>query len=389
MSIVFRNTILVSVLFWALCGCTDEVSAKKPDETIIGPVIPMNPSPISQPKDFSPQGKQDPPEEKQDSENQDPKGENEDAQEKNAPSEDPLVHRSQYMQFEPYNTFPREIDLGGLEVSRLIRSIPVLTPKKDYYAYSEVMFVPNIRQTISKMYLVKVATTSSDDLAHLPGEKSAPSNPASQTQEVQDRYDPAKSAKNRHGLAEAGYNAVKPFDFKTLSIVDWSASGQKLLFKERSGVLHVGLRVTDILIYDETKGTVTIYPEIQRIINYYWANHGNLPNLATLSWEVQPLGWEPGSDKLVLMKAWAFDQKEKKFLGLWRYDVDAERTMLVKLNDEPEPVATNGWMATPVAAPSTSTASKKRPFWRIRPRYPFQPDPDRTQQDPARSQTGL
>lgn len=273
-----------------------------------------------------------------------------------------------YMKFEPYNTYPREIDLWTLEASRFIRSIPVVSPEKSVFAYSDVMFVSNIRQTISKMYLVHVPPPPVQPQPHLPSEDvNNQPTPPPDPKAFQDRYDPDKTLKLRVNLAQVGFEKVNPFDFKTLTIVDWSASGRKLLFKERSGTLHVGVKVTDILIYDEGKGTVTIYPEVQRVITHYWVTHGNQPNMNKLSWEIQPLGWEPGSDSNVLMKAWAFDKKEKKFLGLWRYDVDAERTTLLQLMDDPVAVAANGWIATPVPIAPPSD----QPAWKQRLRHPL------------------
>src|SRR4051794_19892256 len=50
--------------------------------------------------------------------------------------------QSDYMRFEPYNTFPRELDLWSLEKDRFIRSIPVISPEKTTFAYSEVLFAP-------------------------------------------------------------------------------------------------------------------------------------------------------------------------------------------------------------------------------------------------------
>jgi hypothetical protein len=151
-------------------------------------------------------------------------------------------------------------------------------------------------------------------------------------------------------------------------VVDWSATGQRLLIKERNGVLHVGLRTSDILIYDQGKGLVTVYPEIHRIVKHYWISRANLPHIDQVSWDIQPLGWEPGSDAAILLKAWAYDRKEKKFLGLWRYDVDAERTHLLQLEDTPIPVAANGWLANPVPVPKNASQTSG---WKERVKHPF------------------
>lgn len=342
----------------ALLSFTPAESMRKGKEAQLGPVIPMSPSPL-QPQPSVPQ-----PDERGSS----------------PLSTDSQTNSQDFMRFEPYNTFPREIDLWTLESARFIRSIPVLSPEKNRFAYSEVIFVPNIRQTISHLYMVDVQDPPVKAQPHLPSEDmTTPPAPPPDPKEFQDRFDPARTVKYRHSIAQMGFETVKPFDFRVLTIVDWNASGRRLLFKVRSGVLHVGVRVTDILIYDEEKGTVTIYPEIQRIIKNYWVTHGNQPNMDSLSWEIQPLGWEPSSENSILMKAWAYDKREKKFLGLWRYDADAERTTLLQLEDIPTPVAANGWMATPLPIPPKPDPEKRslaHPFRKSKPPTPTTPDPD-------------
>lgn len=261
---------------------------------------------------------------------------------------------SDHMHYEPYNIFPRELDLWNLEGRRFVRSQPVISPDKSEFAYTEVMFVPNIRQTISKLYRVKAPPIPTPPLPHLPSEDAnAPPSPTPDPAFYANRFNPDKTVQIRQSLVEVGYNRVKPFDFKTLTVIDWSADGRRLLFKERSGVLHVGLRTTDIFIYDQPRGIVTIYPEVRRVIEYYWANKGNLPHIQELVWDIQPLGWEPQSNNKVLLKAWAYDKKEKKFLGLWCYDVDAERTLMLQLENTAPPVAANGWLGTPEMVPPT------------------------------------
>ena len=347
MKCVINKTIAILLTSLTFLAQSVSADAPPPPRGTLGEVIPMSPSPV-----VTPQSLPQPDERGSSPFSLNGQGEGMD-----------------YMRFEPYNTFPKELNLWSLEKARFIRSTPVLNPERDAYAYSEVLFIPNIRQTISNLYLVEMPPPPVKVQPHLPSEDIAtPPQPQPKPTEYQDRYNPAKTVKYRVSLAQVGFEQVKPFNFKTLTIVDWNASGHRLLIKERSGILHLGLRVTDILIYDKTKGTVTIYPEVQRIIKNYWLTHGNQPNLADLSWEIQPLGWEPMSEGSILLKAWAYDRHEKKFLGLWRYDVDAERTTLLQLTDEPIAVAANGWQATPVPIPPPADQTN----WKTRLRLPLQ-----------------
>ncbi len=273
-------------------------------------------------------------------------------------SVDSMVNTQGHMRFEPYNTFPREMNLWGLEARRFLRSDAVVSPGKDAFVYTEVLFMPHDRQTMSRLFLVPVEEMPPENVPMLPSEQlQAPPPPPPEAQAA--RFDPVKTYKHRQQLVSVGFDKVAPYDFRTLTVVDWSVSGQKLLFKQRSGVLHVGLRTSDILVYDRYRGTVTIYPEVSRVIKHYWMNVGNLPNIEKLSWDIQPLGWDVGSDAAVLLKAWAYDKNEKKFLGVWRYDVDAERTELVSLQDQPVAVAANGLLATYVPPPPEAASVRR------------------------------
>jgi hypothetical protein len=240
-------------------------------------------------------------------------------------------------QYRPYNDGYVELDLWRLEAQKFYRSRGVLSPDKQVMAYTEVVFLPDNRQTLSRLYLVPLAAS---------GIKST---------------NPNQSLQQRQTLLSVGEEKRHGFEFNTLTIIDWSASGNRLLFKKKSGVLHVGLRTADILVYDPTQGTLTLYPEIQRAIRHYWRENSTLADLDTVAWDLYPLGWEPGSDSAILVKAWAWDQKNKKFLGIWRFDVDSERAELVSLEDRRMPVAANGVVAIPPPPPAPEKTKKRKP----------------------------
>lgn len=292
---------------------------------------------------------------------------------KNAPlSPDNPANVADYMRYEPYNLFPREIDLWNLEGKRLIQSPPVVSPDKSAFVYTEILFLPDDRQTIAKLYWVPVQPLPQPPLERLPSEKAQnPPPPPIDFAAYAARFDPRKTTRIRKPVADVGFNKVSRFNFRTLTITDWSASGNRLLFKERSGILHLGLRTTNILIYDQERGTVTIYPEVQRVIKYYWTQKGNLPHIDKLAWDIQPLGWEPDSDEVVLLKAWAYDKQEKKFLGLWSYNVVDERTQLLSLSDDSPAVAANGWLPNPMPPPPEKN---DKVTFKERLRHPFSYD---------------
>lgn len=296
----------------------------------------------------------------------------------------------EYIKYTPYNDGYLELDLWRIEERKFFRSRPVLSPDKREMAYSEVTYMPNHRQTFTRLFLVRLpepettSTPTDRDLVAMPltkkeqkerekAEKKAkkrqkddPVAEEEKAREVVDkRYNPNLYLKTRQELLEIGADKSVGFSFETLTVVDWSASGDRLLFKRKSGILYVGLKTTDILVYDRIKGAVTIYPEIQRALDYYWEGAGGMTNLPNLAWDIVPLGWLRQSDSIVVFKGWAYekpvnDKPGKKFLGTWHYNIEAERAELISLEDQVVPVAANGLLAEPDPKSADSGKKKKK-----------------------------
>lgn len=271
----------------------------------------------------------------------------------------PTAGESAYVTYQPYQ-IGKELDLWNIEAKRFIRSEPVMAPDRHAYAYTEVIFTPQTRHTTSSLYLVPLDPPQQPPQT-LPSE-GPPPKPLGALY-YQSRVNPDLSHQQRQQLLTVGGNRTVNFEFRTLTIVDWSASGTHLLLKQRSGVLHAGLKTSDILVYDQQNQTMTIYPEIKRAVEYYWMNHGNLPNIESLAWDLYPLGWLSGSDTQVVLQAWVYDKPtaygakpNKKFLGLWQYNVADQRTRLLSLENTLPPITPNGQV--PNYVPQTNPGSK-------------------------------
>ncbi|MDX2084180.1 MAG: hypothetical protein SFZ03_02180 [Candidatus Melainabacteria bacterium] len=326
------------------------------------------------------------------------------------------------VRFSLYNNGRQELDLWNLEARRFIRSPVVVSPRCDAMVYSEVFFTAHNRQTYSRLYWVdipqgpvpgarsdvysfpvdpyqkrlqqsqqvvlpnarsteKAATTkptetiakTTIDLEAEPplGRNEAP--PLKPDDRVYTTFlDPDLTLQLRQQLSGVGEARSHHSAFNTLTVVDWSASGQRLLFKEKSGALHIGLRTSDILIFDRQRGTVSIYPDVRRAIAYQVERyHPATPTLKPYEFEIQPLGWEANSDSRLLIQAWQlFPPRQddappaKTFLGVWVYDIDQRRLQLFNTHPDTATVVSNGRVPQLSPPPPAPKPSKARRWYR-------------------------
>ncbi|MBK8190245.1 MAG: hypothetical protein IPK79_07310 [Vampirovibrionales bacterium] len=310
--------------------------------------------------------------------------------------------------FTPYNARPRELDLWRIESRKWLRSDAVVSPDRACMAYSEISFIPDARQTIAALYVVTLASPTSESRheslpdsapagalasassANLSAPPAAPRRgmrprfwwpsassssaspgfssgsasggrvdshaPSAAEIALASRYEPALTLSQREAIFKAGFSRTRPYRFETLTVVDWSASGRRLLFKRRSGVLYYGLKTTDILLYDGNRRVVSVYGDLQRAIRAYWqdqqASHdldsaavSAAPVWNDAQWDLLPLGFRPGSEHLAIVEATAFTPTARVFWGVWELDLDQRRVRLLSRDNTPPPVGANGVLA--------------------------------------------
>jgi len=264
----------------------------------------------------------------------------------------------------PYNQGNIEINLFQIETKRLVRSVPVSSPDTSRVAFTEVIYLPNARQTVSKLYVMPTSA-----LTPLPKPPDAPA-PAGgyygltepprmhwwqvwrsknnmpvtpqATPEEQKQQALQVQAQPRNVLYSVGLDEQERFKFETLTVVDWSAGKNKLLFKRKNGILYTGLKTSDILVFDPQQGTISIYPELKRVIAYQWDKQHLTEPLGDMEWDIEPLGWKPGSDTEVLVKAYAYDKTKKVFLGTYQYDITTAENAVITMQEQPVRYAVNG-----------------------------------------------
>ena len=208
-------------------------------------------------------------------------------------------------------------------------------------AYAEVTYLPSNRQTMAQLFWVPLGGNT-------------PLTAAS--------AQPQHTQALRQLALTVGLNPPRYFGFETLTPVDFSADGQRLLLLRQVGVQYTGLRCSDVLVWQQggsPQGT-TLYANLLAALKHYW-----LPRLQTRrettvpwqAWDIEPLGWEAGSSTQVLWRAWAYHRQSaggdgssglsRSSLGLWRYNVATQTPTLLQEEGGQVPtglVGQHGWL---------------------------------------------
>ena len=130
--------------------------------------------------------------------------------------------------------------------------------------------------------------------------------------------------------------------FRTLTPIDFSADGQKLLVKEKIGSSLDGIWETRIHIYDFNTKTSYDLVELRDAVAYYWKEYRDL-DLVDKRWDIYPLGFSKDNPDRVIATAYAYTGDAPVFLGLWSVDTKGEQSRLISMNPSSQNIAANGF----------------------------------------------
>lgn len=129
--------------------------------------------------------------------------------------------------------------------------------------------------------------------------------------------------------------------FNTLTPIDFSTDGTKLLVKEKIGGRNDGIWQTNAIVYDFTTSSSYKLNEIRDAIIYYWKEYKNL-NLRDVRWDIYPLGFDYNNPDRVVVSAYAYTGAAPVFLGNWSIDSQGKRSMLISLKPDDVQISMNG-----------------------------------------------
>lgn len=128
--------------------------------------------------------------------------------------------------------------------------------------------------------------------------------------------------------------------FRSLTPVDFSSDGTKVLAKEKIGSSEDGIWETRIHTYDFNNKTSYDLNSLREAIEYYWRNKGL--HLAGKRWDIYPLGFDASNN--VVVQAYGYTGNQPVFLGIWSIDSYGNSSKLVSLDKNYSPsISANGY----------------------------------------------
>lgn len=131
--------------------------------------------------------------------------------------------------------------------------------------------------------------------------------------------------------------------FRTLTPVDFSSDGTKLLLKQKIGSSEDGIWETTPFVYDFQNKTDYDLTAVRDAIAYFWKEYMDL-DLDDNRWDIYPLGFSQDSPYQVVVQAFAFTGVKPVFLGTWSIDYQGNQSRLISFDKDFIPaISVNGY----------------------------------------------
>lgn len=236
-----------------------------------------------------------------------------------------------------YNNPPGspEITIGSsLYKRRQQNAQGIVSPDFKKLVYPSVYYYPNSASTACDLFVINLEDTKSNK------EKILTANVIHRVSE------PILSTeKSNENL----------YTFRTLTPVDFSTDGTKLLVKEKIGNTKDGIWKTTPIVYDFTNNVSYDLIEIRGAILYYWERYKSI-DLDDKRWDVFPLGFDAENPDWVVVNAVAYTGETPINLGVWKVTYTGEQSRLVSFDNSAINISMNGYklIKSGVEPPSVS-----------------------------------
>ena len=181
-------------------------------------------------------------------------------------------------------------------------------------------------------------------------------------EEAKSNIDKILTANTIHKLSDPILSTDKTNDnyytFRTLTPVDFSADGTKLLVKEKIGNAKDGIWQTTPIVYDFLTGVSYKLIEVRDAIVYYWNENKGL-NLDDKRWDIHPLGFSADNPDWVVVIAVAYTGSVPVNLGTWAVNSKGEQSRLITFTNSEVQISMNGYKLVKDGVVSPSMTEKE------------------------------
>lgn len=150
--------------------------------------------------------------------------------------------------------------------------------------------------------------------------------------------------------------------FRTLTPVDFSADGTKLLVKEKIGSQEDGIWETKVHVYDFNNSISYELVELRDAITYFWDEYMKV-DLDNKRWDIIPLGFDINEPYRIIAQAYAYTGETPVYLGAWSIDWQGKQARLVSFRKEYIPqVSSNGYKVVKEGIQPYTAVEKQEKF---------------------------
>lgn len=147
--------------------------------------------------------------------------------------------------------------------------------------------------------------------------------------------------------------------FRTITPVDFSTDGTKLLAKQKIGSREDGIWQTRIYVYDFNKKLSYDLSEVRDAIVYFWKEYMDL-NLDEKRWDIYPLGFSKNNPSRIIVQGFAFTGEVPVFLGTWSVDWKGVQSRLVSFDKNVDlQISQNGYKIVKDGVEAYQTVEKQ------------------------------
>ena len=223
-----------------------------------------------------------------------------------------------------YNNPPGSVELHldrRFKFDRQENGTAITSPKRDFMVYPVVYYYVNNQCTAGDLFVIPLDKTLPDV----------------------ERIERANVIKRiPEPILSTEKDISNKYTFRTMTPVDFSADGTKLIAKEKIGNVNDGIWKTNLWVYDFNTQQGRNLSEIRDAIRFYWKNTEGLV-LDEKRWDIYPLGFDVENPDRIVVSAYGYTGGKPNFLGNWSIDSKGERTELISLFEAGAKVSTNGF----------------------------------------------